>query len=281
MSRLAYMLLLVASPVFAGVPDAVAPPEPAAEADQVRCTGATYVIERALVEKLLTNTASLAIAARFVPSVSTGKPSGFKVYAVRPNMVYGLIGLENGDLIKSVNSLDVSTPEKALAAYDKLRHAPRFTVEIERRGQLFTLVVNVSDSALPHAQPAVTTAAASPGFARDMDRGIVCSGDHCSIDRALFDKLFADSTELSRSARLVPSMKNGQTNGFKLYAIRPDSFFSRIGLQNGDTIQTINNFELSSPDKALEAYTKIRTASKLTVGIERRGQTITREYSIR
>ena len=69
--------------------------------------------------------------------------------------------------------------------------------------------------------------------------------------------------------------------GVKLYGIRRGSLLSRLGLQNGDLLRTINGFDMSSPDKALEAYTKLRTASNLTVAIERRGQSMTLDYEIR
>ena len=45
-----------------------------------------------------------------------------------------------------------------------------------------------------------------------------------------------------------------------MYAIRPNSLFGKIGLQNGDTIKSINGIDMSSPDKALEVYTKVRVA---------------------
>ena len=47
---------------------------------------------------------------------------------------------------------------------------------------------------------------------------------------------------------------------------------SIIGLQNGDTLLRINGHDVSSPDKALEAYTTIRGASSITLDIERRGK---------
>jgi hypothetical protein len=38
---------------------------------------------------------------------------------------------------------------------------------------------------------------------------------------------------------------------------------------------------MSSPERALELYTKIRDAKKITVSIVRRGEPITFEYTIR
>jgi general secretion pathway protein C len=115
----------------------------------------------------------------------------------------------------------------------------------------------------------------------EIDRGVRCSGQRCEIDRPLIDKLLANTTMLATSARFVPSIKDGRPNGFKLYAIRPSSVFGKIGLQNGDTVKAINGLEMSTPDQALGVYTKVRTASHLTVQVERRGETVTLDYSIR
>ncbi|MGZ3442306.1 MAG: type II secretion system protein GspC, partial [Polyangia bacterium] len=86
---------------------------------------------------------------------------------------------------------------------------------------------------------------------------------------------------LATAARFVPSIKDGKPNGFKLYAIRPQSIFGRIGLQNGDTIKAINGSEMTTPDAALGLYTKLRNASHLSVQVERRGETVALDYTIR
>ena len=115
----------------------------------------------------------------------------------------------------------------------------------------------------------------------DVDRGVRCTGQRCEIDRSLVDKLLSNTTMLATAARFVPSIKDGRPNGFKLYAIRPSSIFGKISLQNGDTVKTINGMDMSTPDQALGVYTKVRSASHLTVGVERRGETVTLDYTIR
>lgn len=115
----------------------------------------------------------------------------------------------------------------------------------------------------------------------DIDKGVTCNGNACVVERQLVEKLLANTTMLATAARFVPSIKDGKPNGFKLYAIRPQSIFGRIGLQNGDTIKAINGSEMTTPDAALALYTKLRNASHLSVQVERRGETVTLDYSIR
>jgi general secretion pathway protein C len=101
------------------------------------------------------------------------------------------------------------------------------------------------------------------------------------IDKSLVEKVLLNPMAVAKGARVVPSMKNGKPDGFKLYAIRPTSAFAKLGLSNGDTLQSINGFELTSADKALEVYTKLREATSLEVEVTRRGKPVTLKYSIR
>ena len=101
------------------------------------------------------------------------------------------------------------------------------------------------------------------------------------VDRSLVDKLLANPLAVSKGARVTPSIKNGKPNGIKLYAIRPSSIYAKLGLSNGDTIHSINGFELDSLDKGLEVYQKVRDASGLQVSVTRRGKPMTINYSIK
>ena len=86
-----------------------------------------------------------------------------------------------------------------------------------------------------------------------------------NIDRPVVDKILENQAELMRSARIVPEQENGKVVGIRLFGIRPDTLLGTLGLQNGDRLQTINGFDMASPEKALEAYARLRTADQLTV----------------
>jgi len=115
-----------------------------------------------------------------------------------------------------------------------------------------------------------------------VDAGVKKVGDNAfEIDRALVDKVLSNPAAVARGARIVPSVKNGQPDGFKLYAIRPSSVYAKIGLMNGDTLHAVNGFELNSMDKALEVYTKVRESNNLSVSVTRRGKPLNLTYSIK
>ncbi|WP_164015094.1 type II secretion system protein GspC [Pyxidicoccus trucidator] len=101
------------------------------------------------------------------------------------------------------------------------------------------------------------------------------------VPRAEIDKTLNNLNDVAMQARIVPAFKDGQAVGFKLFSIRPDSIYSKIGVQNGDVIRRINGFDLNSPEKALEVYSKMKDASRIEIEIERNGAPIKKSYNVR
>ena len=134
------------------------------------------------------------------------------------------------------------------------------------------------------AAPAPATPAAPAGdpLMAEMEKGVKkITENNYEVQRGTVDSLLSNMSVLSRAARIVPEIKDGKAAGFRMFSVRPDGPFAKIGFQNGDVISAINGLDMSSPDKALEVYTKLRSASHLSVAMERNGQKITKEYSIR
>ena len=94
------------------------------------------------------------------------------------------------------------------------------------------------------------------------------------VDRTLADETLQDPKAALRSVRVVPEMKDGAIIGLRLFGIRPKSLLASLGLQNGDRLESINGFSLTSPEKALEAYARLTTASELRVRLNRGGKPV-------
>ncbi len=107
------------------------------------------------------------------------------------------------------------------------------------------------------------------------------SENEYEVPRAEIDRTLANLNDVAMQARIVPAFKDGQAQGFKLFSIRPDSIYSKIGIQNGDVIKRINGFDLNSPEKALEIYGKLKEASRVDIEIERNGASMRKTYSVR
>ncbi len=102
-----------------------------------------------------------------------------------------------------------------------------------------------------------------------------------SIERSLVTSLLANQAALMRSARVIPHEEGGRVVGVKLYGIRRSSLLGRLGIQNGDMLRTINGYDMTAPDSALEAYARLQNADRITISLARRGQDMSVDYSIR
>ena len=160
----------------------------------------------------------------------------------------------------------------------------RVYLDVSGRKEYLDLVDQPQAANQPQAaiSPSVPTPPSGDPLMAELDKGIKKTSEHkYEVQRGTVDSLLGNMSVLSRSARIVPEVKDGKAAGFRLFSVRPDGPFAKIGLQNGDVISAINGLEMTSPDKALEVYTKLRSASHLSVGLERNGQKITKEYNIR
>jgi general secretion pathway protein C len=106
------------------------------------------------------------------------------------------------------------------------------------------------------------------------------SDGEVKLTRDKLDAVLANLSALAGDARIVPSWKDGVATGFRLVDVRPGSFYSALGIQSGDVISRVNGFELTSPDKALELYARLKEARSIEVEVERRGAMVKTRYGI-
>jgi general secretion pathway protein C len=111
---------------------------------------------------------------------------------------------------------------------------------------------------------------------------IECDGKKtCTIDRAFVEKLMASPALLARQARLRPSRKDGVAQGFKIYGVMRGTLPKLLGLRSGDLLTSVNGSPLNSMDSAMRMYQQFRTASDLSLVIQRKGKEMELDYLIR
>lgn len=203
-----------------------------------------------------------------------------------------VLGLELGDLVTSLSGHELKTELSMDTAIADLGLTRMKTIyaEVQRGSSLLLLRWRVSGDLRTayyssSTRPQLGFDPVSPNpTAPDPDdvfaKIIKVDDTHFEIPSVVIDAVMANPMSAAKGARVVPAMKNGAPEGFKLYAIRPSSPYARLGLQNGDTIKAINGHALTSVDKALEVYTKLRDAKTLEVELIRRGDPVTLHYKI-
>lgn len=146
----------------------------------------------------------------------------------------------------------------------------------ERRELL--LVEDQVAASQPATRRAPAAAAATPTAAQG---GVVDLGEgRFRVDRGMVDSARANMGALLQSARMIPHMENGQTNGFRLVGMQRGSLLEQLGLRLGDILVEINQVRLDSPEKALQIFQQVREANNISLGLIRNGQPQTFEYSL-
>jgi general secretion pathway protein C len=143
----------------------------------------------------------------------------------------------------------------------------------------------------PRQAPPVATVVASssvatavePGdsLSRILETGITRDGpNQFSLRRSTVDRILENQAELMRTTRVMPHTEGGRIVGLTMFGVRSGTLLGRIGIQNADVLTRINGLEIASPDKALEAYARLRTADRLQVSVIRNGQPVNIDFNI-
>lgn len=137
--------------------------------------------------------------------------------------------------------------------------------------------------ALPTVTTVVQIVAATPlarALIEPSEPSIAVAVEVREISRAYLEQQAEAANHLASNVRIVPHLSDNHPDGFKLYAIRPGSIFSKLGFHNGDTILRVNGLELSSPDRCLTVYSRLHDVDYVVVDLERNRVPFRLEYKL-
>ena len=80
---------------------------------------------------------------------------------------------------------------------------------------------------------------------------------------------------LLTQAKLVQQISGGESDGFMIHSIEPDSLYDKIGLKDGDIIAVINGLDLKDPEEALEIYQTLKNEDLFVIEFTRNGHKMT------
>jgi len=122
------------------------------------------------------------------------------------------------------------------------------------------------------------SAAGSPSagaFARMVGRGSYI------VDQAKLQQAILNPGQMMTDARLRPNLVNGKEEGFVLSEVRPGGIYHSLGLQDGDVLLRINEYDVSNPEKALQAFTALKGMERVQIDLIRAGSKMTMTYQIK
>lgn len=113
---------------------AIATPRPVVAAVSVN----DYRVSRAEVLRRMSDLYALSREVRVVPAFRDGQPIGFRFAGITPDSPAAQLGLQSGDVIRSVNGKPMDSVERVLALAASLSSVGEVQLELERAGQPLT-----------------------------------------------------------------------------------------------------------------------------------------------
>jgi general secretion pathway protein C len=125
------------------------------------------------------------------------------------------------------------------------------------------------------APPADAPAAAEPTRIRRT------GGDAWIVDRREITGAVDNMSGLLTQLRAVAEVQDGRPAGFRLFQMKDDSIFRRLGLENGDVVQRINGDTVADPASLLAFLQRLRNEPRVALDIVRGGAARTLVYDLR
>ena len=224
-------------------------------------------------------------------SISKNNPFGFPAGEIRTLTVSAGSGLQRTDIVlvgtvvgpkelsygifkDNTGMQEVFKIGETVFGVGKLRAVKRDKVILQKGSE--TIEIPLEDV---HVKEIIKQSSASgppPAiFARKIGRGSYL------VDQARLQQTISNPGQMMTDARLRPNLVNGKEEGFVLSEVKPGGIYSNLGLQDGDVLLRINDYDISNPERALQAFTALKGMDRVQVDLVRSGAKMTMTYQIK
>jgi general secretion pathway protein C len=107
------------------------------------------------------------------------------------------------------------------------------------------------------------------------------SATEYNVQRSVIDEVLAQQAKLMRAVRFRPQRDGAEVVGMRVLRVPGGSLLAAVGIRSGDVIRSINGFSVTDPQRALEAYGKLRAAKEVNVDVVRGNKPVTIRLNIR
>jgi general secretion pathway protein C len=101
------------------------------------------------------------------------------------------------------------------------------------------------------------------------------------LNKAEIDSSLKDMGTMLSTAQVRPNFSAGAADGFMITNIQQESIFHKIGLQNGDIVQGIDERPLRTAEDMVSFYNQMKTASPVSLKLKRQGKQEVFQYTFR
>lgn len=100
------------------------------------------------------------------------------------------------------------------------------------------------------------------------------------VSPSVVDGILAEPDQLMPRTGVLPESVNGKVMGIRIFGIRDNTLLGHLGLQSGDRVESVGGVKVTSPDKAIEGWDKMRGGGLLKIRVNRQGHSVTLELEI-
>lgn len=144
-----------------------------------------------------------------------------------------------------------------------------------------TATVRTASATVTLYPPNQTPPSNSPGNQTATGITSATQNENGIIDKLALVSALDNIGSVMTDARLIPSMKDGKVEGFKVSEVKPKGSFGMIGLKNNDVLIKVNDFTIDAPEKAIQTLLSLKGQTRLKIDLIRNGNPITLSYDIR
>ncbi|CAG0963346.1 hypothetical protein GEOBC_00856 [Geobacteraceae bacterium] len=101
------------------------------------------------------------------------------------------------------------------------------------------------------------------------------------IDQRVLNAALDNIGQAMTDARLLPSVKDGKVEGFRVSEVKPSGVFAMVGIKNGDVLHKINDLPVDSPERAIQSLASLKGQNRIKLDLVRDGKPATFSYDIR
>ena len=163
-----------------------------------------------------------------------------------------------------------------------LRNAGNNFANFSKNGKMHKILLNTGKSASKYTKSiAVKKNISSPIKKKGTtSKGIIDMGTHKKVSRSLIKKYTSNMNQLYKDININEVKTAEGIDGFRVNFIRKNSDFSKLGIEKGDVIKSINGQAINSYEAAFQLYQNMENIDNLSMVVKRGKEEKELEYEI-
>ena len=101
-----------------------------------------------------------------------------------------------------------------------------------------------------------------------------------NLKKQELEESIANLPEMMKTIKINTHIKDGEPDGVQISGVKSGTIFRKLGLINGDIIQSIDGKDIRSIEDLASMYDDLQSSKNVSIRFERRGRQRTYEYKI-